>query len=68
VRIVVSALGAMPQLYPSALKLRDLRAPAADSRRLLERVRELQQREIVAVSADDLNPDRQPLGRESGRH
>ena len=39
-----------------------------DLRRFLEGVRELQHAEIVAVAADDLDPDRQPLGREAGGH
>ena len=41
---------------------------AADAGRLLEAPGHLQQREIAAVAADDLQADRQALRREAGRH
>ena len=41
---------------------------ASEPGRLLERVAHLQHAEIVAVPADDLDADGQPLGREAGRH
>src|SRR5439155_1784722 len=37
-------------------------------RGLLESVRELQHAEVVPVTSDDLQPDRQSLGREAGGH
>ena len=41
---------------------------AADVRRLLERVRELQHAEVVAIAADDLDADGQAFGREPRGH
>src|SRR2546421_12499991 len=44
------------------------RASWPDLRRLLEGVRELQHAEIIAVTPDDLDADRQPLRRERRGH
>ena len=46
----------------------DRRTRAAESGGLLERVRELQDAEIVPVATDDLDADGEPFGCEPGRH
>ena len=47
---------------------RDGWAYLTDAGGLLEGVADLQHGQIVAMAADDLDADRQPLGREAGRH